>query len=136
MNVNVCRRYILTAVAMVVGLGAPRLVMAQGTATIAGTVTDSATAQPIPGVQITIVGTARGTLTDDGGRYSLRGVPPGTVAVRVQRLGYAPTERSVVVGANQTADVDFVLTPVARVLSEIVATGYGTSIRRELSSSV
>ncbi len=137
MNVNVCIRYILATVAMVAALGAPTRALAQqGTATIAGTVTDSSNQQPVPGVQITIAGTARGTLTDEGGRYSLRGVPPGTVSLRVQRLGYAPMERSVVVGANQSADVDFVLTPVARVLSEIVATGYGTSIRRELSSSV
>ena len=136
MNVNVCTRYILATVALVVGLLAPAGVMAQGSATIAGTVTDSSTQQPIPGVQITIVGTARGTLTDDGGRYSLRGVPAGTVSVRLQRIGYAPTERSVAVGANQTADVDFVLTPVARVLTEVVATGYGTSIRRDLSGSV
>lgn len=136
MNVNVCARYVLTALGFVVALLAPARGAAQGEATIAGTVTDSSTRTPVPGVQITIAGTARGTLTDDGGRYALRGVPAGTVSLRVQRLGYAPVERSVAVSAGQTADVDFVLTPVARVLTEVVATGYGTSIRRELSSSV
>ncbi|HZO19611.1 MAG TPA: SusC/RagA family TonB-linked outer membrane protein, partial [Gemmatimonadaceae bacterium] len=136
MNVNVCARHLLTALGFVVALLAPARVAAQGEATIAGTVTDSSTRTPVPGVQITIAGTARGTLTDDGGRYALRGVPAGTVSLRVQRLGYAPVERSVAVSAGQTADVDFVLTPVARVLTEVVATGYGTSIRRELSSSV
>ncbi len=136
MNVNVCTRSILAAMAIVAALLAPSRVLAQGTATIAGTVTDSSTQQPVPGVQVTVAGTQRGTLTDDGGRYALRGLPAGTVTVRVQRIGYAPVERSVAVGANLTADVDFVLTPVARVLTEVVATGYGTSIRRDLSSSV
>jgi TonB-linked SusC/RagA family outer membrane protein len=136
MNVNVCTRSILTAMAIVAALLAPSRVLAQGTATIAGTVTDSSTQQPVPGVQVTVAGTQRGTLTDDGGRYALRGLPAGTVTIRVQRIGYAPVERSVAVGANLTADVDFVLTPVARVLTEVVATGYGTSIRRDLSSSV
>lgn len=136
MNVNVCTRSILAATAIVAALLAPSRVLAQGTATIAGTVTDSSTQQPVPGVQVTVAGTQRGTLTDDGGRYALRGLPAGTVTVRVQRIGYAPVERSVAVGANLTADVDFVLTPVARVLTEVVATGYGTSIRRDLSSSV
>jgi hypothetical protein len=133
MNVNVCTRSILTAMAIVAALLAPSRVLAQGTATIAGTVTDSSTQQPVPGVQVTVAGTQRGTLTDDGGRYALRGLPAGTVTIRVQRIGYAPVERSVAVGANLTADVDFVLTPVARVLTEVVATGYGTSIRRDTS---
>ena len=136
MNVNVCTRYILATVAIVVALVAPNRAGAQGSATIAGTVSDSSTQQPVPGVQITVVGTARGTITDEGGRYALRGLPPGTVTLRVQRIGYAAVERSVAVAANLSADVDFVLTPVARVLNEVVATGYGTSIRRDLSSSV
>lgn len=136
MNIGVRIRSMLAVAAVAAALLAPGSVAAQGEATIAGTVTDSTNQQPIPGVQVTIAGTPRGTLTDDGGRYSLRGVPPGTIQVRVQRIGYAPAERSVVVAADQTADIDFVLTPVARVLSEVVATGYGTSIRRDLSSSV
>jgi TonB-linked SusC/RagA family outer membrane protein len=136
MNVNVRTRYILATAAMVVALIAPNRAVAQGSATIAGTVTDSSTQQPVPGVQVTVAGTQRGTITDDGGRYALRSLPAGTVTIRVQRIGYAPVERSVAIGANLTADVDFVLTPVARVLTEVVATGYGTSIRRDLSSSV
>ena len=135
MKVNVCRGYIFAAIAMV-ALLMPSRVNAQGSAAIAGTVSDSSTRQPVPGVQVTIAGTARGTLTDDAGRYTLRGITPGTVSVRVQRIGYAALERSVVVGPNQTADVDFVLTPVARVLTEVVSTGYGTAIRRDLSGSV
>lgn len=121
---------------VVVSLAGASHTHAQGGSAIAGTVTDSVTQQPIPGVQVIVVGTNRGSITDEGGRYSLRGLTAGTYSIRAQRIGYAFRERSVAVGADMTADVDFSLAPVARVLTEVVATGYGTSIRRELSSSI
>jgi TonB-linked SusC/RagA family outer membrane protein len=116
--------------------GAPATASAQGSATVQGTVTDSVGRRPIPGVQVSIAGTTRGALTDDAGRYVIRGVTPGAVTVRAQRLGFAAAERQVSVGAGETATADLTLHTVATVLSEVVVTGYGTSSRAEVSSSV
>lgn len=136
MKLSVWRRCILAAATSVAALLVPGGISAQATGAIAGTVTDSATRQPVPGVQITIVGTTRGTLTDDAGRYVLRSVAPGPHTIRAQRLGYGILDRSLTVAANQSVDADLSLSPIAARLAEVVATGYGTSIRRELSGSV
>src|SRR5687767_12530626 len=135
MNVGVCARLILAAAASVVALLAPPSAPAQNTASITGVVTDSTTQQGIPGAQVTIVGTTSGTITDDAGRYSLRAVPTGNVTVRVQRLGYGRADRRLTLRPGESLTADIALTPVARVLSEIVATGYGTESRRNVTSA-
>jgi TonB-linked SusC/RagA family outer membrane protein len=136
MNVGVCARSILAVAVTAVALLDPSRIAAQATGSVAGTISDSTTRQPIPGVQVIIAGTSRGSVTDDAGRYVIRSVPAGQVQVRAQRLGYAAVDRAVTVEPNQVVDVDFILAPVARVLTEVVATGYGTTIRRDLSSAV
>jgi TonB-linked SusC/RagA family outer membrane protein len=133
MYVGVCARLILGAGALGFALLAPGSAPAQATAS--GTVTDSTTRQPVPGAQITVVGTTTGTTTNDAGYYSLRSVPSGNVTLRVQRLGYGRADRRVTLRAGDAVTVDFALTPVARVLSEVVATGYGTESRRNISGS-
>src|SRR5688500_16153687 len=117
-------------------VGGPATTSAQGSATVQGTVIDSIGRRPIPGVQVVIVGSTRGALTDDAGRYAIRGVPTGDVSVRASRLGFAPAEHRVTVSAGGTATADFALRAVATVLSEVVVTGYGTTSRAEISSAV
>jgi hypothetical protein len=120
----------------VASIGASSTAVAQGSANIQGTITDSASQRPIVGAQVAIAGTTRGTVTDDAGRFAVRGIAPGQYVLRVVRLGYAAAERRVSVGANETVNADFGLRTVATVLSEVVVTGYGTSSRAELSSAV
>ena len=114
----------------------PRAAAAQGTGTISGTVIDSATQQPIAGAQVTVTGTTVGTLTGDNGAFVLRNVPARAIAVRAQRIGFAPAEHDITLAANDSATVNFSLVPIARQLSEIVVVGYGTSTRQGLSSAI
>lgn len=115
---------------------APSVAYGQATANIQGTVTDSATRRPIVGAQVALVGTSRGTVTDDEGRFALRGISAGQHTVRVVRLGYGQMERRLSVGTGETVAADFALRPIATVLSEVVVTGYGTASRAEVSSAV
>ena len=124
------------AVSLVALFGAPATLSAQGSATVQGIVTDSVGRRPVPGVQVSIVGTGRAALSDDAGRYVIRGVPAGAATVRAQRLGFAAAERRVTVGAGETVSADFTLHAVATILSEVVVTGYGTTSRAEVSSAV
>jgi TonB-linked SusC/RagA family outer membrane protein len=117
-------------------LGAPRAAAAQQTGAVGGTVTDSATGRPVNGVQVSLAGTTRGTVTNDVGVYLLRGVPAGTATLRVQRLGYAPQERRVVVDGAGTVTANFTIASVATTLSTIVSVGYGSSQRAEVSSAI
>jgi TonB-dependent SusC/RagA subfamily outer membrane receptor len=124
-------------IASVVALfGVTAVASAQGSATVQGTVIDSAARRPIPGVQVVIAGSSRGALTDEAGRYTIRGVPAGQLTLRAQRLGFAASERRVSVAAGETATADFTMHAVATVLSEVVVTGYGTASRAEVTSAV
>ena len=52
------------------------------------------------------------------------------------RIGYRPVTKPVTVLPDQEATVDFALTPQATQLEEVVAIGYGTTERRELTGAV
>jgi TonB-linked SusC/RagA family outer membrane protein len=110
---------------------------AQGTGVIAGRVTDRATQQPIADAQIVIVGTTRGTRTNETGQYRLAGVEPGAVRLRVLRLGYEARIDTVQLAAGQPATADFALVPTATRLDQVVVSATGESERRrETGNSV
>ena len=123
------------AVALFLGL-AIRPLAAQGTGTVRGTVTDSATGRPVAGVQLTVAGAPARAVTTEAGTYQLTGLPAGRVTVRAQRLGYAAATRTLDLAAGGTATADLRLRPVAAVLSTVVATGYGSSRRATVSNAI
>ena len=87
------------------------------------------------GASISVVGTQIKAETNSNGQYALAEVPPGTLVIRVQLIGYNPAERSVTVGTDR-ATVDFTLAAGVAQLEEIVSVGYGSSVRAELSTAV
>lgn len=109
--------------------------LAQTTGRIAGTVTSEG-GQPVPGASVLVVGTGLGTLTAEDGKYLLANVPVGSRQVRVTIIGYTELTRAVSVVAGQTATADFKLTTQAVQLQGIVAVGYGTQQRRNVTGSV
>jgi TonB-linked SusC/RagA family outer membrane protein len=76
------------------------------------------------------------TATDQEGRYTLRAVPPGTVTIRVLRVGYAETKKPAVVRAGQTVTLDFNMERAIVQLQEVVTTATGEQRRVELGNSV
>ena len=84
---------------------------AQSAGTIAGTVVDGDTQDPLPGVNIALRGTERGAATDADGRFRIASVATGTYTLEVRFLGYRPAERSVEVTAGATTRVRVALTP-------------------------
>jgi len=104
-------------------------------AIVRGVVSDSATQQPVLGAQIIALGTTRGAITDETGAYTLR-VPAGTISLRVQRLGYAPMQRSVVATESGTTTADFRMHGVVTTLSEVQVIGYGTQDRSQVTGAV
>lgn len=97
--------------ALVPLLALPRQAAAQG-GTLAGTVTDSAKA-PLPGAQVTVVGTRFAGTSGTDGRYRIVGVPAGSYTVRVQRLGTAARSFdnvAITAGAEARLDVTLAVT--------------------------
>ena len=113
-------RKVGTAAAILAAAITPALGLAQQTVgSIAGTVVDQATRRPISDVQVTVVGTQRGAVTDQQGRFRIAGVPAGTRQVRARRVGYAASTLTVTVAAGEAAAANFTVAAAATQLQEV-----------------
>ncbi len=117
--------------------GQPTTALAQNTGTIEGTVLEANTERPLAGVQVSVIGTNRGALTNTSGAFRISGVPAGGQEVRAQLIGYSTVRQDVQVPAGETANVAFVLRQSAVALDEVVVTGTpGGTERRALGNAV
>jgi TonB-linked SusC/RagA family outer membrane protein len=128
-------RIALTITAMLLCMASPA--RAQDAGTISGVVTDAASRAPIPSAQVQIVGTTRGAVTGDDGRFRIAGVRAGTYQVRVLRLGYQASSQTVAVVGGGTTELQFSLSQAAVSLEQVVTTATGeTERKREIGSAV
>lgn len=65
--------------------------------------------QPIEGAEITVVGAALTATTDSRGRFVLRGLPTGSHAIRIRRIGYKATVLGATLQDDESKDVTIVL---------------------------
>src|SRR5438105_5018109 len=95
-------------------------------ADITGVVTDSASGQPLPSAEVSIMqGTQviANASTDAFGRYTVHNIAPGTYEVTARFLGFAPQTKPITVG-DSSADMrlDFGLSAVAVNLQGVTVT--------------
>lgn len=121
-------------VTVVAGVAAAANARAQAPArTITGTVVEEGSGAPLAAAQVQVRGTTTGTITGDGGTFSLR-VPAGDVVLVVRRIGYPVVEARVAAGE---ASVRVTMRRDPLKLEEVVVTGQATGIsRRNLPNSV
>lgn len=86
---------------------------------IVGTVTDSASGEPLAGVTIQVSGTSTGTVTDENGQYSLNAPDDGVLEVSF--VGY----NSQSVPINNKALLNIALSVNETSLEQLVVVGYG-----------
>ena len=91
-------------------LVAPRAA-AQSSGAVTGMVVDAEAQEPLPGVNVVLVGTERGAATDQDGRFRIASVPTGAYTLEARFLGYRPVRRSVEVTAGQTTRIRLALQP-------------------------
>jgi TonB-linked SusC/RagA family outer membrane protein len=106
----------------------PATLAAQSTVT--GTVTDKANAMPLPGVNVIIKGTSKGTSTDFDGNYSLE-VNQGETIV-ISYLGYTAQE----IVFDGQSEIDIALDEDAAQLDEVVLIGYGSTTKQDATGAV
>lgn len=111
-------------------LCAARSSYGQGSITVNGTVTGADDNAPLPGVNISVVGTLLGTVTDFDGNYEIEVNSAGTLAFSF--VGYLTQEIAV---AGQTI-IDVQLAVDTQLLDEVVVIGYGTQSKSLLTSSI
>ncbi|OAQ38015.1 SusC/RagA family protein [Pedobacter psychrophilus] len=101
---------------------------------IKGSVISNLDKQPLIGASVGIKGTTKGTITDDKGNYTLS-IPTKDVSKTIliaRYIGFIAAEISV---ANKTI-VNFSLIEDALQLKEVVAIGYATIGRKDLTGAV
>ncbi len=96
---------------------------------VTGKVTD-VSGEPIIGATVRVAGSANGTITDLNGIYKVTVAKNGTI--QVSYVGYATQD----VPVNGRSTIDIVLQDDAKVLDEVVAIGYGSVKKADLSSSI
>lgn len=97
---------------------------------ITGTVKD-AQGIALPGVTVVVEGTTIGTVTDENGKFSLF-VPANTKTLQFTFVGMRA--QIITIGDNKVIDVTMMEDVIG--LEEVVAVGYGTQLRREVTSSI
>lgn len=102
-----------------------------GQAQVEGTVSDSADASPLPGVNIVVKGTTQGTATDGDGAYQLA-VPSPSDTLVFSFVGYE-TKEVPIQGRQQ---INVMLVPSTLVGEELVVVGYGTQQEETVSGAV
>jgi TonB-linked SusC/RagA family outer membrane protein len=106
------------------------------TGSVRGKVTERGTNQSAPSVQIVVVGTRLGAVTDNNGNFVIRGVPAGAASLRAVRIGYQAATQPVTITDGGEAVVNFALDRAVTQLDQVVTTATGTQSRREMGNVV
>jgi len=104
------------------------LVSAQQNLSVSGVVTDASDGSPMVGVSVLVKGSTTGTVTDVNGKYTLN-VQQGSTLV----FSYIGMEKQQVQAKSRVVNVK--LQSDAHVLNEVVAVGYGTMKKSDLSGA-
>ena len=96
---------------------------------ITGTVSD-ANGDPLPGVNILVVGTSSGTQTDFDGNFAISAA--ADAILEFSFIGFATQQ----VAVDGRTTINVVLQEDATTLDEVVVVGYGSQTKKEVTSSV
>ncbi len=97
---------------------------------VRGTVVDTS-GEPVPGASVVVTGTTVGSITDIDGNFSITGVAPSG-HLDVSFVGYVTNKVAYRSGQN----LRIVLEEDNKMLEEVVAVGYGTQKKANLTGSV
>ncbi|MDX9881902.1 MAG: SusC/RagA family TonB-linked outer membrane protein [Prolixibacteraceae bacterium] len=98
--------------------------------TVSGRVTDSSGA-PLPGVSVVLKGTTTGVITNVDGKYTLAKIPENSV-LQFSFVGMKTQE--VVIGNKTTINVTLAEENIG--IEEVVAVGYGTQRKKDLTGAI
>lgn len=127
------RKFLLV---LVLFIGVTALLKAGTTGKLTGKVVDSNTKEPLPFVNVIIVGTNYGAATDIDGRYIILNIPPGSYSVKAQSVGYqAVIVENVSISIDLTTEQDFALSESAIELQAVVVEGKQDILKKDVTSS-
>lgn len=98
---------------------------------ISGQIKDAETGDGLPGVSVLIKGSSGGAQSDAKGAYSIT-VPNGEVTLIFRFMGYKQQE----IAIRDRKEIDVLMELDANMLDEVVAIGYATSRRRDVTGAI
>ena len=87
---------------------------------ISGHVIEKDTEEDIPYASILIVGTDKGTVSNESGQFQFKNLTEGSYVLRVSAVGYRTLEKTITVGREYMAVVHFPLEEEAILVDEVV----------------
>lgn len=85
--------------------------------------------EPLIGVSVLVKGTTNGTVTDIDGKYSISA--PANSTLVFSYVGYVSVETT-----SNGGNLDIKMVSNSKVLGEVIVTGYGSQIKRELTGNI
>ena len=102
--------------------------IASGSVTLQGKVTDKATGEGLPGVEIYFQDLKKGTTTDIDGIYTIENLPVTKALIQVSFIGYKLIAETIDLATTTTKD--FMLEEAVMELNEVVVTGLSKSAEK------
>ena len=112
------------------------ILFAGTTGKITGKVKDAQSGQPLPGVNVIVVGTRMGAATNKDGYYVILNVPPGTYNLRFSMIGYSIySVKDVRVKIDLTTTINAELKPVVLTGKEVVVVAKRPPVQKDVAAS-
>ncbi len=89
---------------------------------VKGHIRDQATGEVLPGANVLVEGTGRGTVSDRNGIFQINKIPDGSYSLKVSYLGYETQRKEIQIPASESLDIS--LNPSTLLSEEFVV--YGT----------
>lgn len=97
---------------------------------ISGHVVEKHSEENIPYATILIVGTDKGTISNEVGQFEFRNLKPGRYTLRVSAIGYKTQEKSVEVNTQYTTLLHFQLEEESYMTDEVVVSANRNEVKR------
>ena len=97
---------------------------------ISGHVIEKDTEENIPFASVLIVGTDKGTMSNEAGQFQFKNLAEGTYVLRVSAVGYKTLEKKIIVGGEYMAVAHFQLEEENFMVDEVVVSASRSEVSR------
>ncbi len=104
------------------------------TGSVTGKITDGT--NPIPSVNIVVLNTGLGTITDENGKYLLKNIPVGKQTIRYSSVGYKTETKDIEISAGKKYEINVVLKETVIEVGEVKVTGIRKQEQRDTRTSL